>query len=120
MIPSIYAQTGWIGALPETVCQDFSVLVKVYAYNYDLDDTGFIEYCKNRGSWNKVPFEGAAYEFFEDCTLEKLDFLLTQESRVSMHGYKFSENELDAMWSIILAGRGALQDSWEVYTGRRV
>jgi hypothetical protein len=114
MTRTIEEQTGWVGALPETICQDFDTLLKITEYDYSLESSDFIDYCVERGSWNRVPETKSLYQFAQHHSWSKRAFFQ------ALGGPHTDNGELTLMWRGIQAARGALQDCWEIYTLRRI
>lgn len=114
---SIKEQTGWARPFPFTICQDFYALIKVTEYSFDLSNNEFNEYCRRRGILYKAG-SGNRLEFTGNHSATKAQFF--DEFRYAIkykdaEPYRFTDNEMETHWRIMLAAKGALQDCWELY-----
>jgi hypothetical protein len=55
-----------------------------------------------------------------DCDKEKAAFLSEPDNRLSVDGVKYTTQQLDALWQMILAQRVRMQAAWLVREGRFV
>jgi len=46
---SLFEQTGWKRPYPKMLCQDWSILNRIYFFSYDLSNLDFLDYLKSRG-----------------------------------------------------------------------
>lgn len=134
MVRSIFEQTGWKGVLPVTICQEFDVLTSINEYDFDLNNLAFQNYCKKRGILHKAGIEkrflftanhsATKKQFFEEfrfgerVTDPTLILNLPQKDQLRQR-YEFTDKELEIHWKIMLAAKGAFQDCWEIFTGKR-
>ncbi len=103
--------------MPATICQDFDALVKVTEYDFDLTNAEFRAYCEARGVMNRIArfamtasHETTKEQFFNQTRLANP---MPDGSR-----HQFSNKEIETLWRIFLAGKGAVQDCWEIFIGR--
>ena len=117
---TIQQQTGWKGAMPVTLCQDTDVLVRVGEYDFDLNNKAFQGYLKTRGIAHKAGTK-ARFSFTANHQATKAEFMAMFQLAEPYKGqqYKFSAEEMQAHWRVMLAAKGAMQDAWEIFTGRR-
>lgn len=118
---TIYQQTGWRGPMPVSICQDHNILATVTEYDFDLNDKAFQTYCRGRGVLQQAR-EGKAFAFTADHAATKEQFFKDfrkAEKHPLFPQYVFSDEEMETHWKIMLAAKGALQDCWEIFKGRR-
>ena len=117
---TIYEQTGWKGAMPVTICQDFGTLIKVSEYDFDMENKDFLEYARSRGALWKAG-EKARFAFTANHKATKADFMAAFPLAQLYKGnrYAYTADEMETHWNIMLAAKGSMQDCWEIFTGRR-
>lgn len=116
MAKMIKEQTGWNRTHPKMICQDFYSLIKVTEYSFDLSNIDFREYCERRGTLQKAGIEGR-FSFTANHKATKAEFfskfrlaILHRRKR-----YRFTDDEMETHWKIMLAAKGAMQDCWELF-----
>jgi len=114
-IPKPWARRG-----ENTLCQDTDLLIMVDEYDYDLSSNEFQRYCSTRGVLHIAGDIGSKrWEFFSDYRKLKSEYLADSYFRFAeeMDGkrYKYTIEELETSWRIILLGRAKLQDCWELF-----
>jgi hypothetical protein len=117
---TIYEQTGWKGALPVTICQDNNVLVRVSEYDFDLGNKAFLTYLNARGVAHRAG-EKERFAFTANHAATKAEFFTIFALAKPYEGkqYAYTASEMEWHWRIMLAAKGAMQDCWEIFTGRR-
>jgi len=113
MTPTIEEQTGWIGLLPDDLCEDYRTLLRITEYDYDIDNAEFLHYCEERGITNRIIDNQILQQFYKHHGWGKKAFFQT------MGGPHTDNGHLTVAWRGVLAARGALQDCWELWTLRR-
>jgi hypothetical protein len=105
---------------PEALCQNLDYLILVSEYDYDLSDPKFQDYCSSRGTLHLAGVRGstrwqyfAAYSLSKDEYLANPYFQFAQEIEGTRH--KFTPEDIEVQWKIILLARATLQDCWELY-----
>lgn len=103
----------------KALCLDPIQLLKVCEYDYDLSNTKFQAYLRMRG---KLHLAGTPlserWAFFQNFNKSKAEFLASSLKFAELQNnerYAFSPDEMETHWKIILIGRGALQDCWELF-----
>jgi hypothetical protein len=104
---------------PNALCEiDYLMLVR--EYDYDLSDPQFQDYCSSRGTLQLCGIRGSTrWKYFADDSLSKDDYLanpyfqFAQEFEGTRH--KYTPEEMEFQWKVILLGRAKLQDCWELY-----
>lgn len=48
MAKTIFEQTGWRRPHPQTILQDTATLMRIYEFDYNLSDPGFVRYFESR------------------------------------------------------------------------
>jgi len=111
----------WTRPGKHALCQDTDMLILVNAYDYDLSDKAFQEYCSVRGILHVAGELGShRWEFFTNYEKSRSEyfkdryFQFTQE--VNGKRYRYTDEEMRTGWEIILLGRAKLQDCWELYS----
>ncbi len=106
---------------PDALCQNIEYLLLVSEYDYDLSDSQFQDYCSARGTLHVAGVPGSTrWKYLADHTLAKDEyrsdpyFQFAQEFEGKRH--KYSPDEVEVLWKVMLLGRATLQDCWELYT----
>ncbi len=121
MIPTVFEQTGWKGAMSVTICQDLEVLRRITQYDYNCSDKAFMQEVEDRGIMGRM----LDMEFCANYSLTKEDYMSREhpvadpEPGEAPSDYAFSTEEIEFFWTIVLAARGSLQDCWEMHAFRR-
>lgn len=89
-------------------------------YDYELLDRVFVKLAESRGVLQLAGLHGSRrWEFFANHQLTKADYLLDPYFHLAVphegQQHRFTDAELESNWGVILYGRAALQDCWEVY-----
>jgi len=103
-----------------TLCQETEFLVVVNRYDYDLSDPKFQHYCEERGVlYVASEPKTRRWDFFHHHDKSKKEF---QEDPYFQFAeahegrrYRYTDEEMETHWRIILIGRAKLQDCWELY-----
>lgn len=124
MTKTIFEQTGWVGALPVSICQDFDVLIRISEYDYDSENSEFIKYCEARGVLYKAGIPGSIrYSATMDLETTKNSFMAENDFQYFQEyngaRLKCTGPELENHWRCMLSAKGSLQDCWEMFVGRR-
>lgn len=135
-VKTIAEQTGFRRAMPVTLCQNFDLLRQVCEYDFDLSNEEFQDYARRRGVLYKagVPstdrwlftanHQTTRAEFFERYRYATDDSKrcfanLDASSPRAEQRYRFTDQELETHWQIMLAAKGALQDCWELWLNQQ-
>lgn len=94
----------------------------VTAFDYDLETPGFVEYCRTRGVVHVIG-EGRRRALMADLQRTKSAFVRDAYFRSAERidgkkAYRFTDAEMETHWRIVLLGRAALQDCWELFQAR--
>lgn len=116
--------TKWSRPGAEALCQESDFLSKVYEYDYDLSDNGFQNYCLSRGVLNVAGEKGSKrWDVFLNHNKTRNQYLSDHyfhfAQEVDGKRYKYTDDEMETGWKIILIGRGELQDCWELYSQKK-
>lgn len=109
--------------LGDGLCQAEELVALVSQYDYDLAEKAFQEYCARRGRLHVAGEPGSRrWDYFATHTLSRNDYLADPYSHFAEppaqgERYRYSERERESGWQVILLGRAALQDCWELYRG---
>jgi hypothetical protein len=119
MAKSITEQTGWKRPSPVAICQGFDVLRKVTEYDFDLSNLEFQNYCRARGVLYKAGCNNR-FKFTADHSATKDRFFdefryAIEYPEGSGQRYRFTDDEMETHWKIMLAAKGAMQDCWELF-----
>jgi hypothetical protein len=114
-VPKPFTRPG-----PQSLCQDTDFLALVVEFDYDITDPVFQSYCIARGRLHVagVP-ESRRWEFFRDHSRTKGEFLsdpyfhFAKERDGKQHEY--TPDEMEGQWHVVMLGRAALQDTWELF-----
>ena len=92
----------------------------VREYDYDLTDQHFQEYCQTRGILHLAGEIGSKrWTMFVNHQTDKNSFLSDEyfqhATPVNDNQYKFTANEMESQWTVILIGRARFQDCWETF-----
>lgn len=95
----------------------------VTAFDYKLDAPGFEEYCRSRGVAHVIGLDRrralmADHQRTENAFMSDAYFR-SAEPDEGRKGYRFSDAEMETQWRIVMLGRAALQDCWELFRARR-
>jgi len=108
---------------PNALCQDTDYRMMVTEYDYDLADSQFQDYCSSRGTLHVAGEpRSTRWQYFADFSLTKDDYLadrnfqFAQEFEGTRH--KYSAEDMEVLWKIMLLGRATLQDCWELFKVR--
>jgi hypothetical protein len=106
-----------------SLLQDTDLLLMIREYDYDLLNKDFQNYSSSRGVLQTAgQVESKKWKFCVDHSKTKNDYLADPAFHYAqeMDGkrYKYTDNEMETGWKIIVIGRAKLQDCWEIYTGR--
>jgi hypothetical protein len=111
----------WVRPGDAALCQEADLLIMVSEYDYDLSDKTFQAYCSARGILHVAGEPGsrrwtylADYWKTQNSYLADSYFQLSEEVDGKRHRY--TDEEMEIGWSILLLGRAALQDCWELYS----
>ena len=120
MVRSIEKQTGHKRVGPKAIRQDFSLLIKITEYDFDLYNPDFQEYCRTRGVLYKAG-SGKRFDLTANHSATKEEFFgLFRCAMTQPDGsiYRYTASEMDTHWEIMLAAKGAMQDCWELFSGK--
>jgi hypothetical protein len=111
----------WSRPCKNALCQDIDLLIKVDEYDYDLLNIKFQEYCLTRGVLYIAGEVGSRHwDFFVDVGKTKSEYLEDPyfQSAIEVAGkrHSYTNEEMESGWTIIIIGRGKLQDCWELYS----
>ena len=111
----------WTRPGENALCQDTDLLILVSEYDYDLTDTHFQRYCEARGVLYVAGEPGSRrWEFFRHYTKSKTEYLKDPYFQFAQEHngkrYRYTDDEMETGWRIVVIGRGKLQDCWELYT----
>lgn len=111
----------WTRPGPSTLCQEIYLLGMVGEFDYDLSDSAFQDYCCDRGVLHVAGEPGcrrweylSAHDGAKSRYLSDPYFQLAEE--VDGKQYRFTDEELESGWMVILLARAKLQDCWEIYS----
>ncbi len=91
----------------------------VSEFDYDLEASEFLEYCRNRGVLHVAGEPGSKrWRFFRDFGIGKESFLEDSHFQFSESGEAYTADEMKTQWEIVMIGRAKLQDCWELFSRR--
>lgn len=95
----------------------------VTAFDYELEAPGFEEYCRRRGVAHVIG-DGQRRALMADHQRSRTAFMRAPYFRSAQRvdgkkPYRFTDAEMETHWRIVLLGRAALQDCWELFRARR-
>lgn len=103
------------------LCQEVTFLMMVSEYDYDLSDKIYQAYCSARGILHVAGEPGsrrwkylADYRKTKSAYFANSYFQLSEEVDGKQHRY--TNEEIETGWKIMLLGRAKLQDCWELYS----
>jgi hypothetical protein len=103
------------------LCQESTFLLMVSEYDYDLSNKTFQAYCSARGVLHVAGELGsrrwkylADYRKTKSAYFADSYFQLSEEVDGKQHRY--TNEEMETSWKIMLLGRAKLQDCWELYS----
>jgi len=113
----------WTRQGPHALCQDSAMLALVSEYDYRLSDKRFKAYCAKRGVFHVAGKPRTRrWLFMSDYRKTKAEYqadpFFADAERRGQKRYKYTPLEMEIGWQIIVLGRAALQDCWELF--RRV
>ena len=111
-VPTVEEQTGWTRPYCRTICQELDVVIRVTEYDFDLENAEFREYADRRGVLFKAGV-GKRFAFTKNHAATKAEFF--REFRFSKKGVRFSDDDMEFHWRIMLAAKGYMQDAWELF-----
>lgn len=105
-------------------CQDFNLLKLVNEFDFDLADPEFQAFCDKRAVLHVAGDLGGKYwSYFADLSKRRSDFINDKEFqtavRLNGNAYRYTPDEMDALWNVVHLGRAQLQDLWEVFVSVR-
>ncbi len=111
----------WTRPCENALCQDIDLLIMVDQYDFDLTNDCFQEYCLARGVLHVAGEVGSRrWEYFLDHTKTKKEYLADPfhqyAQEINGKSYRYTANEIELGWKIILLGRAQLQDCWELFS----
>jgi hypothetical protein len=114
----------WTRPGKNALCQEVDLLMLVQEYDYELSDSDFRRYAKARGILHVAGEPGSRrWEFYSDYSKTKDEFLgdsyFQLGQMVDRKQYAYTLEEMEIAWRIVLLGRSALQDCWELYIDTR-
>lgn len=111
----------WVRPVDSTLCQEVDLLIMVSEYDYDLSDKTFQTYCSARGILHVAGEPGSRrWKYLTDYRKTKSAYLsdpyfqLSEEVDGKRHRY--TDEEMETGWKIMLLGRAKLQDCRELYS----
>jgi hypothetical protein len=110
----------WKRTLSVSLCTNTDLLCMVTKFDYDLSNSKFQSYCIARGTLHEAGIPGSRrWDFFENHQLTELEYLADQYFHYAQEfegkRYKYTSEELQSGWRIIMSGRASLQDCWEIF-----
>lgn len=111
----------WTRPSASSLCQESDLLIMVREYDYDLSIEKFQDYCSDRGILHVAGEHGSKrWEYMADFRKSKSVFLADLyfqfSDEVSGKQHRFTGEEMEAHWKILMLGRATLQDCWELYS----
>jgi hypothetical protein len=107
------------------LCQENTFLLMVSEYDYDLSNKTFQAYCSARGILHVAGEPGsrrwkylAGYRKTKSAYFADPYFQLSEEADGKQ--YRYTNEEMETGWKIMLLGRAKLQDCWELYSQNRL
>ena len=111
----------WMRPGESALCQEVDLLIMVSEYDYDLSDKTFQTYCSARGILHVAGEPGsrrwkylADYRKTKSAYLSDPYFQLSEEVDGKRHRY--TDEEMETGWKIMLLGRAKLQDCRELHS----
>jgi hypothetical protein len=110
----------WTRKGESALCQENDFLVMIDEYDYDLSDLSFQNYCTERGILHIAGEQNSnRWLFLSDYNKSKTEYLASQyfqyAEKYEGKKYKYSDEEMETGWRIILIDRARLQDCWELF-----
>ena len=111
----------WVRPGEFGLCQGVDLLIMVDEYDYDLSDKMFQSYCSARGILHVAGEPGSRrWLYLADYRKTKSDYLTDPyfqfAEEVNGKRYRYTNEEMETGWKIMLLGRANLQDCWELYS----
>ncbi len=105
---------------PRALCQNVDHLMKVSEYDFDLSDSRFQAYCSARGTLHVAGEPGSTrWQWHADCSLSKDEYLANRYFQFAQEfagtRQRYTPEDMEVQWKIILLGRATLQDCWELF-----
>lgn len=114
-------QKPWVRPGDCALCQEHELLTMVSEYDYDLSDKKFQVYCSERGILNVAGESGSRrWKYLADYRKTKSTYLADPyfqfSEEVDQERYRYTGEEMETGWKIMLLGRAKLQDCWELHS----
>lgn len=95
----------------------------VTTFDYELEAPGFEDYCRSRGVAHVIG-DGQRRALMADHQRPRAAFMRAAYFRSAERvggkkAHRFTDTEMETHWRIVLLGRAALQDCWELFRARR-
>jgi hypothetical protein len=128
---TVFEQTGFRRAVPETLITDYDTVMKITEFDFDLTAPGFGEYAAKRLGFQIFEVNGGQVrKAVNDHSLTEESFMASDMFRDNQQAInlKFVDNdgnplklrtlpddERRSWWKIIHMTKARLQDCWEVW-----
>lgn len=114
----------WRRVGESALCQEIDLLQLVTEFDFDLSEASFQSYCSARGVLTVAGEPGSrrwgfAADFSKGRDAYMSDPYFAHAIEVNGVRYKFSEQEMEFGWQLMLLARARLQDCWELYIHER-
>lgn len=111
----------WARPGESALCQEIDLLIMVDEYEYELSNKMFQDYCSARGVLHVTGMSGSRkWEYMADYTKTKRDYRADPSFQFAQEfdgkRYRYTNEEMETGWKIVLLGRAKLQDCWELYS----
>ena len=103
------------------LCQEVDFLIMVSEYDYDLSDKTFQAYCSARGILHVAGEPGSRrWKYVADFRKTKSAYLADPyfqfPEEVNGKQHRYTDEEVETGWKIMLLGRAKIQDCWELFS----
>jgi hypothetical protein len=103
------------------LCLEVDLLIMVRDYDYDLSSKKFQDYCAARGILHVAGEPGSRrWKYMADYRKTKSAYFsdpyFQYAEEVDGKRHRFTDDEMETGWRVVLLGRAKLQDCWELYS----
>lgn len=111
----------WARPGESALCQDTDLLLMVREYDYDLSEKTFQTYCSARGILHVAGELGSKrWKYVADFRKTKSAYLAEPyfqfSEEVNGKQHRYTNEEMETGWKIMLLGRAKVQDCWELFS----
>ena len=110
----------WKRTGESALCQDVDLLEMVAEFDYNLSNMSFQEYCAARGVLHVAGEpDSTRWKYVADYEKTKDDYMSDSffQFAIEVNGnrQRYSEQEMEFGWRLMLLARATIQDCWELH-----